>query len=409
MYKGLKTVILITGLCISGNALAIPFFSFDPRSLAMGNTGVASGPTSTAVLFNPALLSTAGKDENFSLDLPIIGGRLADPNDLISAVDDFNSANYVGNLDNALAQLNSNPSPGNISAVQTAVSQLSNGLSTLSDKAAVFDGGATIVLGVPNKTVGVGMYANAYVIGGAVGDYTDADKAQLDAIAADPTTCVPSCSVTLTSSVSGRALLLSEVGVSLSHQFDIGGLEVAVGATPKFTSATTYDYNFTGSDLDNADINLEDGKRTDSAFNVDLGAATDLGQNWSAGLAIRNLINHDFETAQSGPIKIRPQARAGVSRHTDRSTVSLDVDLTENDQATFETKTQFVALGAEFDVYKTVQLRVGYRNNLSASGGFPADTLSAGVGFSPFGAHVDLAVAGNSDEVGGALRLGFSF
>ena len=211
MYKGLKTVILITGLCISGNALAIPFFSFDPRSLAMGNTGVASGPTSTAVLFNPALLSTAGKDENFSLDLPIIGGRVADPNDLLSAVDDFSSANYVGNLDNALAQLNSNPSPGNISAVQTAVSQLSNGLSTLSDKAAVFDGGATIVLGVPNKTVGVGMYTNAYVIGGAVGDYTDSDKAQLAAIAANPASCVPSCSVTLTSSVSGRALLLSEV------------------------------------------------------------------------------------------------------------------------------------------------------------------------------------------------------
>jgi len=213
----------------------------------------------------------------------------------------------------------------------------------------------------------------------------------------------------LTSSVSGRALLLSEVGVSLSHLFDIGGLEVAVGATPKFTSATTYDYNFTGSDLDNADINLQDGKRTDSTFNVDLGAATGFGGNWSAGLVVRNLISHDFTTAQGNSIKIGPQARAGVSRHTDRTTLSLDVDLTENDQATFETKTQFVALGAEFDVYKTVQLRVGYRNNLSASGGFPADTLSAGVGFSPFGAHVDLAVAGNSDETSGALRLGFSF
>jgi len=409
MYKGLKTVLLITGLCISGNALAIPFFSFDPRSLAMGNTGVASGPTSTAVLFNPALLSTAGEDENFSLDLPIIGAGVADPNDLLSAVDDFSSANYVGNLDNALAQLNAFPSPANVSAVQTAVSQLSDGLASLSDKAAVFDAGATIVLGVPNETVGIGMYANAYVIGGAVGDYTDSDKAQLDAIAADPTTCVPTCSVTLTSSVSGRALLLSEVGVSVSHQFAIAGHDVAVGATPKFTSATTYDYNFTGSDLDNADINLQDGKRTDSTFNVDLGAATGFGDKWSAGLVVRNLISHDFTTAQGNSVKIGPQARAGVSRHTDRTTVSLDVDLTENDQATFETKTQFVALGAEFDVYKTVQLRVGYRNNLSASGGFPADTLSAGVGFSPFGAHVDLAVAGNSDETSGALRLGFSF
>jgi hypothetical protein len=407
MYKGLKTVLLITGLCTSANALAIPFFAFEPRSLAMGGTGVASGPTSTAVLFNPALLSAAGENKSFSLDLPILGGRLADPNDLISAVDDFNSANYVGNLNNALAQLNAGT--GSVAAVQTAIGQLNDGLASLSDKAAIFDGGATTVLGVPGKSVGVGMYANAYVIGGAVGDYSDSDKAQLDAIAADPTACVPSCSVTLTSSVDGRALLLSEVGVSVAHQFTIASHDVAFGVTPKFTSATTYDYHFTGDDLDNADINLSDGKRTDSTFNIDFGAATGFGPNWSAGFAIRNLISRDFTTSQGNKIKVGPQARAGVSRHTDRTTVSLDVDLTENDQATFETKTQYIALGAEFDVYKTVQLRVGYRNNLSASGGYSADTLSAGVGFSPFGAHFDLAVAGNSDEIGGALQLGFSF
>ena len=52
------------------------------------------------------------------------------------------------------------------------------------------------------------------------------------------------------------------------------------------------------------------------------------------------------------------------------------------------------------------QLRAGYRANLSNS---DRSVTSAGIGFSPFGVHVDLAVAGNDNEVGIAAQVGFRF
>ena len=48
-----------------GAAQAMPFGTFDPRSMAMGGTGVASDTSANAAFFNPALLATANKDEDF--------------------------------------------------------------------------------------------------------------------------------------------------------------------------------------------------------------------------------------------------------------------------------------------------------------------------------------------------------
>jgi len=415
MYKlGLKTIMMTVGLCLAGQAVALPFTSFDARSFAMGGTGVASGTSSNAVFFNPALLAAASEDEDFSLDVPVMGARFSDPDDLISAADDFSQANYVANFNNALDQETISPSPSNELALQNAAQALSDGLVTLSDKAVQFDGAVAGVMGIPSKNVGISVFANAYVVGGGVAHYSAADKAQLDSIIADPTAwaatnCTPTCAYTLTSSVDGRFLMIREIGVSVAHEFSIADHTISVGVTPKLMKATSYDYTFSGNSLDNSNIDINTNEKSETTFDLDVGVAKEFGNGWKTGFAVKNLVSHDFTTYLGNTITVNPQARIGISHQTDWTTVALDVDLTENDPAGLEYKTQYVGLGAEFDVLDTVQLRVGYRNNLSDTGNAASDTISAGIGFSPFGVHFDFAAAGNSDEVGAALQFGFRF
>ncbi|HFC54222.1 MAG TPA: hypothetical protein ENJ43_07285, partial [Gammaproteobacteria bacterium] len=65
----------------SNIALAAPFGTFDPRSLAMGGTGVASGTGANASFYNPALLAN---EQRVIVEFPIIGFQVADPDELVS-------------------------------------------------------------------------------------------------------------------------------------------------------------------------------------------------------------------------------------------------------------------------------------------------------------------------------------
>jgi hypothetical protein len=182
-----------------------------------------------------------------------------------------------------------------------------------------------------------------------------------------------------------------------------------VGVTPKYVSVQTNNYEFVGTAIDNADINQSDGEKTGTGFDLDVGVAKDFGNNWKAGVTIKNLLGQEYDLAgTTEKLAIDPMARAGVVHQNSWSTVALDVDLTENDPGGFDTKTQFAAVGIEFDAFNFAQIRLGARHNLSDTP-YDADILSAGIGLSPFGVHLDISVAGNADDVGGALQLGFRF
>src|SRR3989338_905188 len=86
----------------SSAALAVPFNSFDPRSMAMGGAGVAVGDAGTAPFFNPALLTVTRASDNFSLNLPVIGARVYAP----SEFKDFQDGDYVNNLQNSISAYN---------------------------------------------------------------------------------------------------------------------------------------------------------------------------------------------------------------------------------------------------------------------------------------------------------------
>ena len=100
----------------------------------------------------------------------------------------------------------------------------------------------------------------------------------------------------------------------------------------------------------------------------------------------------------------------GISHQTSWTKVAVDLDLTENDPVAFEDPTQYAAIGAEFNLFRTLQLRAGYRANLA---GTDQDIVTAGIGLSPLAIHLDIGVMANASdpekEAGIALEFGVEF
>lgn len=398
-------------LTAGSGAAAVPFSSFDPRSFAMGGAGVAAGTSANAVFLNPALLAAAPEDEDFSLEAPVIGGRIADPGGLADAVDEFNEVEPIGVFQDAVNAYLVAPNAGTAAAVQTAGNTLVDQLQNLSDRTLSAEADVAFVVGVPHRKFGLSVFINANVLGSTEGEVTDADIAAIeqtidDALNSQPVTDPTD---TLTSTVSARFSRITEVGAAVAREFDVlGGL--SVGLTPKLVMVRTYDFRFVGSEIDTAEVSLSESQQSDANVNLDVGLAKDFDGGWKVGFAVKNLFAQEYETALGNEFKIEPMARVGVAYRNDCLTVTTDLDLTENDSGGYEPKTRYAAVGAELYLFEIARLRLGYRHNLSdIPDNIETDLMTAGLGFSPFGVQVDIAAAGNGDEFGAALQLGFRF
>lgn len=413
-----RTIFLpITALSLAmttGSALALPFDSPDPRSFAMGGAGVASGTSANAIFLNPALLAAHRDSDRFSLELPVIAGRLREQEDVIDAIEEFDDNNPMARFENAV--INYNPAnPGSVNEVTDSGQALISSLDSISDKLLQIEGNAAIVVGIPSKRLGISVFAHSFVLGGALGNFSDEDRQLIQQVmdAASVGEAIDIDTVdAFTSTMNGRFALITEIGAGIAHKFDqLGG--ISLGVTPKLLKVDTYDYIFVGDDIDDVEIDLDQAERSDTDVNFDIGVAKDFGGGWQAGLSIKNLIPREYSTAADNKIKLDPMVRIGMAFRPPMMewiTVATDVDLTESEPAGLDSKTQYVGLGVEFEAARIMQFRFGYRHNLSSvPADIDSDMFSAGFGISPLGIHIDAAVAGNSEDIGAALQLGFRF
>lgn len=228
----------------------------------------------------------------------------------------------------------------------------------------------------------------------------------------------------LTSNVQIIAVAITEIGLTLSRSFNIAGENIAIGITPKLQTIKTFNFVTTIEDEEIDEEDVTDTEQDFSDFNIDLGAAYQFGadKQWQVGLVARNLLSKEYQTVSNEYgstgntltsetlISLDTQFRGGVSHTTEWTVIAIDIDLMENDPVAFESPTQYASIGAEFDLFDTLQLRAGYRTNLSAS---DASVASVGLGLSPFGLHLDIAAMANPNdpekEIGAAIEFGLYF
>ncbi|WP_032666561.1 conjugal transfer protein TraF [Enterobacter sp. MGH 24] len=386
----------------------------EARSDAMGGTGVAAGSYGSAVLINPALLAKAKPDDDVTVILPSIGAQISDKDNLRDKIDDISDdvSKYRSTLDNINLFDLLNPASPASRNVSAAAGDLANQLDSLKGKTASGKAGAGIAVSIPNDVLSVAFVAKANARA-RVSSYIDqGDIDTLRGIEAVPATALAVNPNDLKSKGFGRAAIVSDYGVAVARQFDISGVPVSVGITPKLQKTWLYNYTVSIYNFDSGDINSSRYRNDDTGFNVDAGLAADFGDNWTVGLTGQNLISRDIDTKKVDGVRdtyqISPVVTAGAAWHNDLVTLTADGDLTETKGFKSEDTSQYVGVGAEVTPLSWLAVRAGYRADVK---GNDSNVFTGGVGFAPFSTvHVDLMGLYGEDETWGAgAQLSMTF
>lgn len=409
----------------------------EARSDAMGGTGVASASYGSAALINPALLAKAKPEDDISIILPSVGAQITDKGNLRDEIDDIsNKIDYykdtVGNLN--LNDVLTNPI-GTIDNFQMAAKDVADSLDFLKGKTASANAGAGIAVSIPNDVLSVAFVTKGYAharVNSSI-DQQDIDYLRgiqnSDAVAAgvalDALTSpngTDEITKNLNSTASGRAAIVSDFGIAMAHQFDAGGIPLSVGVTPKLQKTWIYNYTTTIYDYDKNEWNNGRYRKDDTGFNIDVGLAADLTDNFTVGLSAQNLVSRNIDTkdvlitnGRTGEVKnykdtyqISPLVTAGVAWQNELVTLTADGDLTETKGFKSEKNSQFVGVGAEVRPLNWLAVRAGYRADVK---GDESNVFTGGVGFAPFNSvHVDLmGLVGENETWGAGAQLSLTF
>jgi len=407
--------------------LAMPFGTYDPRSIAMGGAGVASGNSANAVFFNPALLAQytlrKHRARNSHYVFPVASlsvSKVAE--DIVDLAD--NNPEQV--LSNSIASYNANSTLVNAEGVLTASRNLQSDLGPVTNESIFFDGIIGMVIGIGDRQEGGAFVVSRRFVGDGIADQTTADKQLLvDYIESlnfivsggangvlnpelfDANGNLLDQTNNLTSTVTGRGLLLTELGIAMSWGIEWFRNKIDVGFTPKFVQGTTYEYN---SSLGNSQLNATERKENDDwQFTLDMGVSKVLDNKLKLGLVVKNLVPLEFSTQSGGRINIQPQLRAGAAYPSVKwGYWALDVDVLENRSIGGGDNTQYLSLGGEWLVKNWI-LRAGYKQNLVGRGDFSKGVFTTGLAYRFMGVGFDVAYVDSGPEKAAALQVSRRF
>jgi len=434
MSRALKGFVALLSLCFFCQAYAGYRTYLDPRSMAMGGTGVASSTKFNASFHNPALIAfnrgdkpdkiyistSAGIREfyNYDLESDIRGFQEADKQE------DFIQAVQSGDVDSIVA------------TGKTYLRDLRdvNLSSYRSDEMTAFS------LMVDTRPLTINFYTRRDVREMTVIRNRDEDYIlDLMADAQDPNTSnnFGDVSRELSSSVDNTYFEVSEFGVTVATTDVIDyNMPISWGFTPKLmqlkgshraTPIMAYEIDAPPEEFVSRDL-LE--------WNVDVGFAlllTDdylknqlgldgawLEGEWVFGFTGMNMIPSDFTpykpprpdpTYPGTKRAIQALYQIGLAHYREDFMLALDIDLGEREVYDFEGKTRFVSLGGEYYWRDDFHLRGGLRVNTAQTSEAAREKMQVTAGFmyQPRGFSIEAAVLANDVETGGTIGFGLAF
>ncbi len=442
VYK--KACFLLSGIWLSATmyAHADGMAFVDPRSAAMGGTGVASASLSSAAFFNPALLALPTGSEHIGVSFLGLSLHAADSSNYRT---DYNNARDLVNntfpaVQNDIRQLqqSSNPTAAQTTQLANDSQALLNGIVGFSGhdytvapdfmpvsvaihnpllSFGVFTNSQADLVGRLNATAADQNYLNGYIgfvrqlaqdqqNGTTTGLYNSPYLQQgclTGLTASSVAKCLSDPSQGRTSDIQVVGLATSEIGVALAENWS----GWALGVSPKLMSVRTFFYDQTVHA--NQSFSLSGSSKTYTTANMDVGAARNFGWIWplKVGVSVRNLIPEDFNTAVSNgqqyAVRIRPQVTAGGELHIPGVTLTSDLDLSrEYAPVAWGADSQFLGVGAEFSAW-LVKLRLGVRQNLIQ--GPIRNEWTGGVALGPF--DLGLVYSDHSAALAGGFSLNF--
>ncbi|MBD3639859.1 MAG: conjugal transfer protein TraF [Marinobacter sp.] len=427
------------GLSIAtSTTLASPQQFMSARSFAMAGTGVATAHPADAAMTNPAMMAADHHDwsDDFGLMLPSVNARAADEEETVDQIDDIQDV--IAEFDRLVTEFENTSNRQNAENLAASAADLRDRLVAFDEDTVRVNAGLGLGLAVPGQSLSVGVFTNANLTATVRGDLSDGDRDFLDALVIAADSGSPSNVQAIIDGAQvddlgdirfdsrGRILAsaVGEVGIAFARAFDLqSGDRFQLGISPKYVELRTFQYTETVSGFEDDEFDGDQYQTDKSGFNVDLGAAYAFGDEhqWNAGLAVKNLIPMELDSAASRPelgeqvrtLELNPMVTAGIAHKSKHHVVTAELDLTKKEAFGFEDDTQWLALGAEFDAWRYAQLRVGVRHNLASNDnndGIEEDTqFTAGLGLNLLGARLDLGALYSDADVGAAIEIGSAF
>ena len=393
-----RIVFLLVAVAIfPRTAHALPF-TFDARSLGMGSVSTATADLATSAWANPAMLTNQPEENKWSL-LIGVGAFLRDDDDLIGDIEDFQDADDVRReSDDLLEQAQ-------------AILEMRRIVRDIEDKAIAPEATALVAFGIAFESFAMALSVRADAIAGGI--VTNLSCPLIEP-GCDPNELLSEDFNIL--NVDG--VLTTEFGVSFAKDFTFWDRKVSLGIKPKLveidvfsdsesilTLSTDYDY-----------AEEQDNRRNQGTFEtIDLGLAADLSESFRLGLSLRNLITDEFGIFDQ-TLSFDTEVRMGLAYHNNFMVLAVDYDLTENEpllpnESFGGLRTQYLAIGAEFNGLRHIKFRLGARRNVASdiSDGADDPLYTAGFGFWVAGINLDASIIKNDNTTGIFLQGGAKF
>nr|WHW29642.1 hypothetical protein [uncultured bacterium] len=396
---------------------------YDARTMAMGGASVASANNDNAQFYNAALLAfneeIEEKTEDGRILLPLFVPEFSES---VIDIEEISRDAVPESIASSVANYNRDPGADTARPVVDASQRLDSYLKRLDGKDLRADLYIGMGLSEPGKFQGAGFFAGARLLAGGNSSISDADRAVLAAyqqglsfVASDgqegeahpelfdANGALLNPNSTFESSASAIGVAITEVGVAMSKQFQAFGGEIAAGISFKVLDVEAFED--TERIVDNR-ISVQQNDEPETHINLDIGIATRLGERWRLGVAVKDVIPHNYKTSLGTTVRLRPRPRIGISYQLSKLQFAMDVDAIESKPLGLEQATQEIAAGAEWILRDTIKLRAGYRYDLL---GNRDGILATGIGTRWRRLVFDAAYAQGNDSRAAALQMGIAF
>lgn len=413
--------------CLLGQAspvMAGPNFGiYDARTMAMGSVSVAAANNDNAQFYNAALLAFNEEIEERTQDGRILLPLLV-PEVTESAIDieEIARDDVSRSISSSISAFNAVPDAQNAQSVVDATRTLDAYFAGLEDEDLRADLYVGMGLTEPGKFQGAGFFLGGRLLAGGRATISEADRAILADYQEGLTFIASGGSAgearpglfdangdlidpnnNFASTASAIGVAITEVGVSMSRQFQLFGGPVAAGVSFKVLDVETFE------DVERIvddRIRVDQNDETETHINFDIGVVKSINERWRLGLAVKDIIPHNYKTSLGTIVRLRPRPRLGASYQNGALQIAADIDVVESKPLGVERSTQEFAVGAEWTLGVALKLRTGYRHDLL---GNREGIASAGFGTRWKRLVVDAAYARGSDSRAAALQFGYAF
>lgn len=382
--------------------------SFDPRIQGRAGTGLTKGTYNQSEI-NPAFINFHRQSETYAFGGGV-GAFLHDEEEIVDELyrtqDDIDRLTFC----------NSNRSSSGCALVLDQLpDKIADRMATIDANVIRLDAGANFFYGRAESGEPKAFIVTTFATGAAIFHFVPNDRAELNEVNGGNDNSQDDNTVfrrsDLRSFVVSNGYQLTEFSlVSAEHINKIAPKYWVLGGAIKLQDIRLFNNTQLVGEFEEKDVLDKENIRDKQSVNIDLGGVGRIGggRKLLGAFTVENLIPQTYDGPDGTRLKHRPVLTLAVGRQKKQWHIELAVDLTNRPGFALLEKSQYLAVGAEYQAGESWRWRGGYRTDVR---GNVSNVYSLGFGVqSAQISSLDVALwAGSGDTLGFSLQSDFRF